>query len=341
VKGARSTVSVVLVRPLVHALLASGAPHAALAELYAATDLTPAMLADADARVSPVQLCIAWSAAMRLTGDEALALHLAEHTPPGAFGLVEYICRSAPTARDALHQWCRHLRLLDDSVRVRLVDHEGARTSLRVVEESEAPAPASHELCFALVVRHARSMVDSPLRVARVCFTHAATPRLRDRYQTFFDAPVTFDAEWTELVFEERELDKPLRTADPNLLSILMPTAEEALARGAITTPFTDQVRRALRSALMSDDAQLEAVAKHLGITGRSLQRRLKEEGTAFQPLRDELRRDLADRYLGQGMSFAEISFLLGFSEPSAFFRAFKRWTGLTPFERRLELVGA
>jgi AraC-like DNA-binding protein len=70
-------------------------------------------------------------------------------------------------------------------------------------------------------------------------------------------------------------------------------------------------------------------------MTGRSLQRRLKDEGTVFQSVRDEMRRDLADHYLGQGMSFAEISFLLGFSEPSAFFRAFKRWTGLTPLERR------
>jgi len=108
-----------------------------------------------------------------------------------------------------------------------------------------------------------------------------------------------------------------------------------------VTLPLTDQVRRALRGALRSDDAQLEAVAKRLGMTGRSLQRRLRDEGTVFQTLRDELRKDLADRYLGQGMSFAEISFLLGFSEPSAFFRAFKRWTGLTPFERRLELGGA
>ena len=78
-----------------------------------------------------------------------------------------------------------------------------------------------------------------------------------------------------------------------------------------------------------------------MGMTGRSLQRRLRDEGTAFGALRDEVRRELADRYLGEGMSFAEISFMLGFSEPSAFFRAFKRWTGLTPFERRGALLAA
>jgi AraC-like DNA-binding protein len=90
---------------------------------------------------------------------------------------------------------------------------------------------------------------------------------------------------------------------------------------------------------LLTDDlAQLDGVAKRLGMTGRSLQRRLKDEGTSFQETRDAVRRELADAYLGQGMSFAEISFLLGFAEPSAFFRAFKRWTGVTPLERRATL---
>ncbi len=337
--GRGGTVSVVLVRPLVHALLALPDAPAALAELYATSDLTPEILADTDARVSPAQMCVAWSAAVRLTGAPDLALRIADQIPAGAFGIVEYACRSEPTVRAALVQWCRYLRILDDAVRVALVD-VGGNVALRVVTESEAPAPASHELCFALLLRQSRSLVESPLRVLGVAFTHDAPKTTKDRHRVYFDAPVRFGAEHTEIVFEPSEVDKPLLTADPNLLAILRPNAEEALAREAVSLPLTDQVRRALRSALRSDDAQLEAVAKRLGMTGRSLQRRLKDEGTVFQTLRDELRKDLADRYLGQGMSFAEISFLLGFSEPSAFFRAFKRWTGLTPFERRLELGG-
>ena len=331
------SVSVILVRPLALALSSSAA---GLAELWRETDLTPAMLADADARVSPSQLCVGWAAAIRLTGDPTLALRIAEATPAGAFGIVEYICRSAPTLGDALTQWCRYLRILDDAVNVGLVDL-GASTALRVIEESEAPAPASHELCFALVVRHARTMLQGDLRVKEVAYAHDATAAQAARHRAFFDAPVRFGAEHTELVLSTDTLAAPLVTADPNLLAILRPSAEEALAREAVTAPLTDQVRRSLRTALRDDDALLDAVAKRLGVTGRTLQRRLKDEGTVFQTLRDELRKDLADRYLGQGMSFAEISFLLGFSEPSAFFRAFKRWTGLTPFERRLELSGA
>jgi AraC-like DNA-binding protein len=329
------SISTLLVRPLANALESR---PGALAELLANCALTPQMIADADARISPAQFCVAWAEAIRLSGDPALAIRIAESTPAGAFGIVEYVCRSAATLGHALDQRCRYLGILDDAVEVGLVE-AGAQTSLRVLGESEAPAPASHELCFALVVARARELVRG-LRVAEVCFSHHAVEAVAARHRAFFDAPVLFGATHTEIVFARTVLDAPLATADPNLLAILRPAAEEKHAWRARHPPLTDQVRRALQPALSTDDAQLGAVAKRLGVTGRSLQRRLKDEGTSFQALREAMRRELADRYLGDGLSFSEISFLLGFSEPSAFFRAFKRWTGLTPFERR-ERLGA
>jgi AraC-like DNA-binding protein len=330
--ASRASISVVLVRPLAAAL--AGSP-AALERFFDATDLTPEMLGDTEARVSAAQFCVAWAEAIRLSGDPLLALHIADATPPGAFGIVEYVCRSASTLREALVQWCRYLGILDDAVEVGVVDG----SALRVITESQAPAPASHELCFALVVRHARTMLDGGFRVGEVRFSHGATDAQAAAHRAFFDAPVRFGAEHTELVFDPSVLDLLLKTADPNLLAILLPAAEEKRKQASPHPLLTDQVRRALRVALTSDDAQLDTVAKRLGMTGRSLQRRLKDDGTSFQSVRDEMRRELADRYLGEGMSFAEISFLLGFSEPSAFFRAFKRWTGLTPFERRASLA--
>ncbi len=339
-RASGGSVSAVLVRPLVVAL--EGAPGA-VAELLRASDLTAEIVADADARVSPAQFCVAWATAVRLSGTPTLALRIAEATPPGAFGIVEYVCRSAPTLRDALGQWCRYLAILDDAVDVALVDvAEGpGAAALRVTRESDAPAPASHELCFGLVVRHARAMLGARLRVAEVSFTHTRPSEDVGLHRAFFGATVRFARPVTELTFPGDVLDAPLPSADPHLLELLRPVADERRDRvrdASQTAPLTEQVRRALQSALGQDDAQLEAVAKRLGMTGRSLQRRLRDEGVVFQALRDETRRDLADRYLGEGMSFAEISFLLGFSEPSAFFRAFKRWTGLTPEERRAGL---
>lgn len=327
------SIAAVLVRPLLHALAAD---RAATAALLRASDLTEAIVADAEARVSPAQFCVAWAEAVRLSGDPSLALRLAEQMPRGAFGIVEYVCRASPTLGEALRQWVRFLGILDDAVDVALVPVEQGAASLRVTRESEAPAPASHELCFALVVAHARSLLGPATAPVRVAFAHPIEAARLPRYQSFFRAPVHASAPSTELVWSAAALAAKLPTADEALLQILLPTAEERRAKDR-DPPVTDQVRRALAGALRSDEAQLEVVARTLGLTARSLQRRLRDEGSSFQALRDETRRTLADRYLARGLSLAEISFLLGFSEPSAFFRAFKRWTGVTPLEHRAQ----
>ena len=327
-------ISAVLVQPLAVALASI---DGALDALWRATDLTPQMIADPEARVSPAQFCVAWAEATRLAKDPALALRIAEMMPQGAFGIVEYVCRSAPTLREALTQWVRYLGILDDAVEVALVDApEGL--SLRVVVESEAPAPASHELCFALVLANARRIAKHKIDPVAVRFTHPLPSGQAARYRAFFGGKVEFGAKRTEIVFAKGDASAPLTTADPSLLAILIPTAEKKRESTSKDPPLVDQVRRVLGNALSSDDAQLTSVAKRLGVTARSLQRRLQDEGTSFQALRDETRKTLADRYLAEGLSLAEISFLLGFSEPSAFFRAFKRWTGLTPVERRASL---
>src|SRR2546430_1623963 len=162
------SVSVLLVRPLLAAL-----GSARLQPFWAATDLTPELVGDGDARITPAQFCVAWSEAIRITGEPQLALAIAAAMPAGAFGIVEYVCRSAPTVGEALRQWVRYLNLLDDAVEVALVV-EGERACLRVTRESEAPAPASHELCFALVARHVREHATPPFRLTSIEYTHRA-----------------------------------------------------------------------------------------------------------------------------------------------------------------------
>lgn len=335
------SVSVLLVRPVLAAL---GGPERAPAAFWAATDLTPEIVADADARISPAQFCVAWGELIRITGDAQVALAIAQATPPGAFGVVEYVCRTAPTLGEALRQWVRYLNLLDDAVVVGIVDDEddAARACVRVVVESEAPAPASHELCFALLAMQARELVAAPFRVAAVDFTHRAPSEgAAAAYRAWFDAPVRFAAEHTQLVIAKTALAAGLQTADANLAAILSRHADELRAKDPGGPPLTAQIRRILRTALRDDRGHVDLVARQVGMTARSLQRRLKDEGTSFQALREDVRRELANRYLDDNLSIAEISFLLGFSEPSAFFRAFKRWTGLTPVEARSKLAAA
>jgi AraC-like DNA-binding protein len=322
------TVSTLLVRPLAAAL--AGAPTA-LAAFLGATDLTAAMLADPDARISAAQFCVAWAEATRLSGEPQLALRLCAALGPGAFGVVEYVCRAAPTLGEALRRWVRYLNLLDDAVEVALLPPgPDGEVALRVTRESEAPAPASHELCFGLVVAQARQICARPFRPVAVRFTHRPAGEVA-AYRGFFEAPVEFGAEHTELVLPRAAIDGALVTADPALLEILTRHAEHLRVSASREPPLSAQVQRALQEALRGGDGEIEVVARGLGLTARSLQRRLKEEGRSFVGLREEVRRTLAARYLDDGLAIAEVSFLLGFSEPSAFFRAFKRWTGTTP----------
>lgn len=338
------SISVVLVRPLV---LALAHDDAKLAAFYRATDLTPEMVADTEARISAAQFCVAWAQATELTKEPTLALRLASAIPQGAFGVVEYVCRSAPTLGDAIQSWVRYLGLLDDAVRVGLVPADEARgRALRVVTESEAPAPASHELCFAMIARHGASLVGPRFAVRSVHFTHRVRPETVAAHERFFGCPTRFGATHTEMIFSIDVLACPLPTSDPSLLAILLRAAEAQLkTHPQDSALLAAQVRRLLLAAPASGDqpdaGELEGVAKKLGLGGRSLQRRLKDEGTSFQALRDETRRALADRYFDQGLSIAEVSFLLGFSEPSAFFRAFKRWTGQTPIAWRAKEASA
>ena len=320
------SVSTLLVKPVVAAL-----GSARLDAFWAATDLTPQLVLDGDARISPAQFCVAWAELIRLTGNPRIALAMADATPPGAFGIVEYVCRSAPTIGEALRQWVRYLNLLDDAVEVALVT-EGDRACLRVTRESEAPAPASHELCFALVAKQAKQLSAQPFRITAVELSHRGDPAM---YRAWFDAPVTFGAEHTQLVMPAAVLEAPLVSSDPALLQILTRAAEELAKRAPVPPTLAAQVGRVLAESLRSGEATIGHVAKRFGMTERSLQRRLKDEGVSFNTVREDVRKQLARRYLDDKLAIAEISFLLGFSEPSAFFRAFKRWTGMTPLEAR------
>ncbi len=327
-----SGISCLLVQPL---LLAMAGDEARTTRFWRACELSAEQVLAPDARVDAAQFAAAWDAAIALSEKPTLALWLAEQIPAGTFGVVEYVCRSADTLGEALRQWVRYLNLLDDAVEVGLLE-SGDIAELRVLRESPVPAPASHELCFALLLHRSQELLQGQtLRATRVDFQHPcpADPQV---YERWFGAPVRFCAEHTQLVLPRAALGFNLRTTDPALLEILSRHARDlqgALPSGSL---LAEQVRSALQRGLRNNQCSVEDVAKELGLTPRSLQRRLKDEGHGFKELRDEVRSALARRYLESGLSAAEISFLLGFSEPSAFFRAFRRWTGVSPLESRL-----
>jgi AraC-like DNA-binding protein len=143
---------------------------------------------------------------------------------------------------------------------------------------------------------------------------------------------VRFGRPLTKLVFDASVLTLPLVGADPALGSLLERQAAELLADSPRRGAFAGRVRSLIKEGLPGGEARMDSVCRRLGVSARTLQRKLREEGTSFQELLEETQRALAEFYLRKpGVAICEISYSLGFAQPSAFHRAFRRWTGLTP----------
>ncbi len=319
--------SILLVRLVVATAARAGVPAE---QILSAAGLTQTALEHAEARVPYPAIQRAWDEAVRRTGDEAFALRAAENVAPGAFRVLDYLVRSSDTLRDAFLQIERYYRLVHDTVTVKLV--ETSREARFVYEGTPEQVPGqAADLALSLAILRGRSLTGAAWSPRAVRFRHPA-PRDDSPWRRLFGCSVKFGSNENALVLDPAHLQLRVETADPTLRGILDLHAEEFLARLPKVDDFVLQVRQRVASALSGGEPTLEAITTSLAITQRTLQRRLKEHGTTYQLLLEELRRELAMRYLrDQGLEISEVAFLLGFSEPSAFHRAFKRWTGTTP----------
>jgi AraC-like DNA-binding protein len=266
--------------------------------------------------------------------DPFLGIHVAQRIRRGAYGLLEFSCRSAPTVGEALRRIVRYISLLNELVEVTLV--EG------VIEQRIGGQPLcvgrhGNEFFLAMLLVHARQLSGKPLAPTRAWFAHPA-PRDRSELVAVLGTEnVSFDREKNGMALPKSVMETPLTTHDPALLELLDNQAEEALALRASPSRFLGQVRQQVRDALREGPPSLERAAETLRMSPRTLQRRLGDEGASYLELVDEVRQELARRWVGEASRpLGEVAFLLGYSELSAFLRAFKRWTGVSAGEFRV-----
>jgi AraC-like DNA-binding protein len=187
------------------------------------------------------------------------------------------------------------------------------------------------------MMRVGRALTGVDWSPREVHFEHAE-PEDTSEHARIFRAAVHFGCPLTRLVFDASLLELPVVGADPQLGSLLERQAEELLAGSRRDGAFAGRVRQLIKEGLPGGEARVDAACRRLGVSPRTLQRKLREEGTSFQALLEESQRALAEFYLREpGVAICEVSYLTGFSQPSAFHRAFRRWTGLTPKEFRRE----
>lgn len=337
--GGRPTVLASLCRGTIEAAVAQGADREALLR---AGRLTTAMLDDPDARV-PVQHSVQlWQEALAQTADPYLGLRVADYHRPEAFNVLGYLSLSGSTLREGAERWQRFSSLVNDESAFWL--REDDPHAAFVWEPGPALEPVLRELeqvSTVSAVKLMRLAAGPEFRPEAVHMRHTP-PGDPAPYVERLHAPVHFGQPETRIVFAREWLDRPTLTANPGLARLLAHYAEQALAQfNSRNGGFLQQVQREIARTLGEGEVGLERIAAVLGVSPRTLQRRLKEEATTFYDVLDGVRHDLSMQYLRQReLAISEVAFLLGFSEASAFYRAFRRWTGETPAAFRRRVAG-
>lgn len=300
------------------------------------TDLT-----DPDLRVPEASVDAAWRLAASLTHDAAIGLHVAEWLPRGALDLVEYAFRSSASLASALERLARYGRVISDRVAIRL-DMNRDKLVLQVRDAGSTPLhPGRAEFALAVVLKLARDSTGRRIVPQQVCFAHPS-PAEDVEYSRFFQVRVVFDAGTTSMILGAEDAARPLIGADDALSAIVHRRLDKALndRRRSEGGQFRERVRRLMVEHLGRTTLTPPKVARALTVSRRTLSRRLAEEGTSFGDLFDDVRRESACALLqDRGLSVGDVAFFLQYSEPAAFHRAFRRWTGQTPRDFRSTVI--
>ncbi len=306
--------------------------------VFADAGVPPERLFDHDMMSSRDVLALAQSA-IRLSNDPALGLHLGQEIGVEMLDLIGMLVSSAPTAGQALESLTQYLPLLSTLGRVELVETaDRARLVLHLVDDMlSIETPYVTELACAAFVCIARRLVDGEVRLRRLRSRHAEPPWAAEYAQVFGEeVEIVFSAGEDSLEFDRRLLELPMARHSPGLYQYLRAQAARRLACRPQPETTAGSVQRLIREQLGRRLVDLPTIAEAMGLTPRTLQRRLSEEGSSFQLLYEQCRRQHAHEALAA--SEVDIDLLaasLGYSEPSNFYRAFRGWFGLTPAEYR------
>jgi AraC-like DNA-binding protein len=331
--GQPMSVSTVMVRVIVDAVERAGVGRE---ELLRSLKIDPARLAAADGRFELEEFAALQVHAMDRTRDEALGLHIMEHTPDSAFDLVGHLVSHAPTLREAFGLCAQFQRLLIEDSHITLRETgTSAALQYHFTRSLERADRMLAELVVAGFLRLVRVFGGAGVTPHVAAFEHPRPGHHRE-YARFFGDAARFSQPITALTFDRAVLDRAQLHQHPELYALLRTQAERALERVANGLGPADQVKRYLLARPPARIPDISTAARDLGLSARSLRRRLAEERTSYRELvRTVLEASAGHMLRDPGRSIQETAFALGFSNVGAFHRAFKRWTGMTPSQYR------
>jgi AraC-like DNA-binding protein len=333
------SVSAGLTRRLFEFAVAQGADAR---ELARRAGLSPQDFDDFDARIPFDRYAALMRAAKALTGDPALPLHYADAVDMSEFSVVGLLAQASETMAEAFAQLNRYGKLV---IEVDLTA-EGSRFAMAqrngglwLVDQRRNPNDF-HELTETTFTRMAvgpRRFLPAP-HVLEVHVTHdePADTAHRAAYDAIFQCPITFNAAWNVMRMEPSLQTHRVQLQPRYVFGIFAEHADALLAQLQASKTVRGRIEALLMPVLHTGEAGMDMVAAKLAVSRQTLYRQLKEEGVTFEQVLDALRCRLATQYLrSRKVSVNETAYLVGFSDPAAFSRAFKRWTGQPPSAAR------
>jgi AraC-like DNA-binding protein len=271
-------------------------------------------------------------------GDPLLGLNLGRSITATHLGVIGYLLSSCKYLGNALIRMREYERLIYETCPL----HVSVQGLDLVLTWEGGPGYAHgslvHECAIACFCQFISNISSKPISATRICFTNKVPPDIQP-YIDAFGCPVLFEQPMTSIHARLWNLATKLRQPDEMLLQMLEQLADMMLEELPHASNIEQFVRKSIARLIRDGEPQLEQVAEELNMTPRTLRRRLDEEGLNFRALLDNIRKHLAENYLlDPRLRVSEISQLLGYSEQSAFTRAFRRWTGYTPYERQQQL---
>ncbi len=298
--------------------------------LLSSAALSRTALEDPDARIAEHTQGLLLRAALAQRPSSSFALELAVNVPIGAYEVIDYLVMSSDTVLAGMHQLARYFQLISDALRLRVVDDEGGARLELASSDGTPPTRFAVEYCVAITLLNLARSTDARFAASSVSFMHRVDDA--SSFEQHLGCKVLGEQSWNGFYASNEAWALPMPKRDPTLRRVLEQHASALSAQLSDERGIEADVRREIAALLPAGQPRIAAVARRLGLSPRTLQRQLAERGCVFQGMAEEVLRALAERYLRDTqLSIGEVAYLLGYSEPSAFHRAFRRWFGVTP----------
>lgn len=305
-------------------------------KLLAELQIPEALIDDQEGRLPIENYHQLWHKAKEVSQDPAIGLHVGQQSSAELMGLVTNVLVHSDTLEQGIEQYARLYSLVNNGIDL-VFDKQGATSVIEFHHyKPEFYCIQDIERTLALAVQRSRQYVNDEIRMEKICVAHSAPP-YAEEYEQVFGCPVEFDCPVSTIVFSSKFLHFSPKQRNPYVKSALQRYAE-AINNRLFKRKIGDKVKDIVLELLPHGHADIDHVAQRLHMSRQTLYRKLKKEDLIFQELVEDIRQQKALEMIKDHQhSLSEIAFILGFSELSAFSRAFKRWTGKSPKHFRLK----